>query len=62
MANFAVEEEEGAYVFEMSRIAKVMNVNFPDEVNERLQHIAELFYERALKSTRAKLEMGVVSA
>ena len=58
----AVEEEEGAYVFEMSRIAKVMNVNFPDEVNERLQHIAELFYERALKSTRAKLEMGVVSA
>jgi len=55
------EGNDGAYVFEMSRISKALKVAFPEEARDRLQSVAEPFYERALTSTRVKLDTGAVS-
>ena len=55
------DSDDRAYVFEMSRIAKSLKVSFPEEVQDRINNVAEPFYERALASTRAKLETGAVS-
>lgn len=56
------EDGDGAYIFEMSRISKALKVSFPEDVRERVQSVAEPFYERALKSTRTKLDSGQVSS
>lgn len=47
-------ETEEAFRFEMTRVAKAVNLDF-QEALDRVAETAEPFYQRALKSTRAKL-------
>lgn len=54
------EETEEAFKFEMSRVAKALKVDYSD-VKERVLSVAEPFYQRALASTRSKLDSGAVS-
>jgi hypothetical protein len=55
------EETEEAFRFEMTRVAKAMNLSLPTAM-ERLAEVVEPFYERALKSTRSKLGSDQVSS
>lgn len=53
-------ETEEAFLFEMTRTAKAVNLDF-SEALERVAEVAEPFYARALKSTRSKLGTNQVS-
>jgi hypothetical protein len=55
-------ETEEAFIFEFSRIAKILGEIDFQEAKERVRAVANPFYERALSSTRAKLESGAVSS
>ncbi len=54
-------ETEEAFKYEMSRVAKAFNIKL-SEAMERVAEVAEPFYQKALDSTRAKLETDAVSA
>jgi len=54
-------ETPQAFTFEMTRIAKAFNLSYT-EGTERVGETAEPFYQRALKSTRAKLGTNQVSS
>jgi hypothetical protein len=54
-------ETEEAFKFEMSRVAKAFRLDLSTAL-ERVADIAEPFYDRALKSTRAKLATDQVSS
>jgi hypothetical protein len=54
------EETPEAFRFEMTRVAKAMNLSLTEAV-ERVTDVNEPFYQRALKSTRAKLGTNQVS-
>ncbi len=54
-------ETEEAFKYEMSRVAKALNVKM-DEAMERVAEVAEPFYQKALDSTRSKLDTDAVSA
>lgn len=54
-------ETEEAFKFEMTRVAKAMNLSYATAL-ERVADVAEPFYQRALKSTRSKLGTKQVSA
>jgi len=54
-------ETDEAFKYEMSRIAKAFNIK-TGEALERVAEVAEPFYQKALDSTRAKLETDVVSS
>lgn len=54
------EETPEAFKFEMTRVAKAMNLSLM-EAMDRVTEVNEPFYQRALKSTRAKLGTGQVS-
>lgn len=54
------EETPEAFKFEMTRVAKAMNLSI-NEATERVTDVNEPFYQRALKSTRAKLGTNQVS-
>ena len=55
------EETPQAFVFEMTRLAKAMNLSYTQAL-ERVAETAEPFYQRALKSTRSKLGTNQVSS
>ena len=55
------DETPEAFVFEFSRISKAMKVA-PTVGLSRVRDVAKPFYERALASTRTKLETGQVSS
>jgi len=54
-------ETPQAFTFEMTRISKAFNLEY-SEGTERVTETAEPFYQRALKSTRAKLGTNQVSS
>mmetsp|Transcript_34618 Transcript_34618/g.82695 ORF Transcript_34618/g.82695 Transcript_34618/m.82695 type:complete len:1212 (-) Transcript_34618:75-3710(-) len=54
-------ETDKAFTFEFSRVALGLGGLTVDEALERAKDVATPFYERALASTRAKLESGAVS-
>ena len=54
------DETPEAFKFEMTRVAKAMNLSLM-EAMDRVTEVNEPFYQRALKSTRAKLGSGQVS-
>ena len=54
-------ETEEAKTFELSRVVNYIHVPM-DEVKGRIRSVSSPFYERALKSTREKLESGAVSS
>lgn len=54
-------ETEGAFLYEMTRTAKVFNMTYYEAL-ERVEEVVEPFYERALKSARGKLGTDKVSA
>jgi hypothetical protein len=54
-------ETPEAFKFEMTRVAKALNLGLL-EAMERVDEVAEPFYQRALKSTRAKLGTKQVSS
>lgn len=54
------EETPEAFKFEMTRVAKAMNLSVM-EAMDRVTDVNEPFYQRALKSTRAKIGAGQVS-
>ena len=54
-------ETEEAFKYEMSRVAKAFNISLT-EAMDRVAEVAEPFYQKALDSTRAKLESDAVSA
>lgn len=54
------EETPEAFRFEMTRVAKAMNLSLL-EAMDRVTDVNEPFYQRALKSTRAKLGTNQVS-
>lgn len=54
-------ETAEAFVFEMTRVAKAFNLDYQTAL-ERVADIVEPFYQRALKSTREKLETEEVSS
>uniref|UniRef100_A0A7S1VF61 Uncharacterized protein n=1 Tax=Grammatophora oceanica TaxID=210454 RepID=A0A7S1VF61_9STRA len=53
-------EEETAFLFEMSRVAKTVGLTL-EEATEQVDDVKEEFYKRALQSTRSKLGQGVVN-
>jgi hypothetical protein len=55
------DETPEAFVFEFSRVAKAMKLS-PNSGLIRVNDVAKPFYERALSSTRFKLETGQVSS
>lgn len=55
-------ETDDAKTFEFSRVARAMGGLKLEEALERVRFVAIPFYERALKSTREKLQTGAVSA
>jgi len=57
----AVGETDEALTFEMSRVSKSFGLSMK-VIEARIKAIAEPFYQRALTSTRTKLESGAVSA
>ena len=54
-------ETDGAFLYEMTRTAKVFNLTYYEAL-ERVEEVVEPFYERALKSARNKLGTDQVSA
>jgi len=54
------DETPEAFKFEMTRVAKAMNLSLM-EAMDRVNEVNEPFYQRALKSTRAKLGTGQVT-
>ena len=54
-------ETEGAFLYELTRTAKVFNLTYYEAL-ERVEEVVEPFYERALKSARNKLGTDQVSA
>lgn len=54
-------ETEGAFLYEMTRTAKVFNLTYYEAL-ERVEEVVEPFYERALQSARNKLGTDQVSA
>jgi hypothetical protein len=54
-------ENDGAFLYEMTRTAKVFNITYPEAL-ERVDEVVEPFYEQALKSARAKLGTSQVSS
>lgn len=54
-------ETDGAFLYEMTRTAKVFNMTYYEAL-ERVEEVVEPFYERALKSARGKLGTDKVSA
>jgi hypothetical protein len=54
-------ETEEAFVFEMTRVAKALNLDLNTAL-ERVASVVEPFYQRALKSTRSKLGTAQVSS
>lgn len=54
-------ETEEAFKYEMSRVAKAFSISLT-EAMDRVAEVAEPFYQKALDSTRAKLESDAVSA
>lgn len=54
-------ETDGAFLYEMTRTAKVFNMTYYEAL-ERVEEVVEPFYERALKSSRGKLGTDQVSA
>lgn len=55
-------ETEEAFTFEFSRVAKALGGLSINEAIERAKDVAKPFYERALSSTRSKLQSGAVSS
>lgn len=55
-------ETDEAFTFEFSRVAKALGGLSINEAVERANDVATPFYERALSSTRAKLNSGAVSS
>ncbi len=56
------KETEEAFTFEFSRVAKALGELSMSEALERAKDVARPFYERALASTRSKLESGAVNS
>jgi hypothetical protein len=56
------KETEEAFTFEMTRVAKALHVPDLPTAMDRVAATVEPFYQRALQSTRAKLETQQVSA
>jgi len=54
-------ETDEAFKYEMSRVSKAFNIKL-DDAMERVAEVAEPFYQKALDSTRSKLESDAVSA
>jgi len=54
-------ETREAFVFEMTRVAKAFKLDY-QEALDRVADIVEPFYQRALKSTREKLDTEQVSS
>ena len=54
-------ETEEAFKYEMSRVAKAFNIKV-GETLERVAEVAEPFYQKALDSTRSKLDTDAVSS
>lgn len=54
-------ESEEAKTFEFSRVVAYLDI-YPPEAMDRVREVANPFYERALKSTREKLQSGAVSS
>lgn len=54
------DETEEAFLYEMTRTAKVFNMTYHDALS-RVEEVVEPFYERALKSSRSKLGTNQVS-
>jgi hypothetical protein len=55
------KETDGAFLYEMTRTAKVFNLTYYEAL-ERVEEVVEPFYERALKSARSKLGTDQVSS
>lgn len=55
-------ETDEAFTFEFSRVAKNLGGIEMEEALDRVRDVALPFYERALSSTRSKLESGAVSS
>jgi Chloroplast envelope transporter len=56
------QETDGAFLYEMTRTAQVFNITYYDAL-ERIEDVAEAFYERALWNVRQKvLDTDQVSA
>jgi hypothetical protein len=55
------EETQEAFQFEMTRVGKALGLSLPTSM-ERVASVIEPFYQRALKSTRAKLGSQQVSS
>jgi len=53
-------ETDEAFLFEMTRTAKAVNLDYTDAL-DRVAEVSEPFYARALKSTRSKLGTNQVS-
>eukprot|EP00985_Skeletonema_marinoi_P007359 scaffold3221_cov126-Skeletonema_marinoi.AAC.26 len=56
------KETDEAFTFEFSRVAKALGELSMSEALERAKDVARPFYERALASTRSKLESGAVNS
>jgi hypothetical protein len=54
-------ETDEAFAFEMTRVAKALNLSFSTAM-DRVAETVEPFYQRALKSTRSKLGTAQVSS
>ncbi|KAL7533976.1 hypothetical protein ACHAXR_009678 [Thalassiosira sp. AJA248-18] len=55
-------ETDEAFTFEFSRVAKALGGLSIEEALDRAKDVAKPFYERALASTRSKLNSGAVSS
>jgi len=55
------DESEEAFLYEMTRTAKVFNMTYYEAL-DRVEEVVEPFYERALKSSRQKLGTNQVSS
>jgi len=55
------EETKEAFQYEMSRLCKAFKIASIQNALVRIQEVAEPFYQRALSSTRSKLESGSVN-
>lgn len=55
------EETSEAFKYEMSRVAKAFDIKL-DEALERVAEVAEPFYQKALETTRSKLDTDAVSS
>ena len=55
------DETSEAFKYEMSRVAKAFDIKL-DEALERVAEVAEPFYQKALDTTRSKIDTDAVSA